>query len=173
MEVNLDPAGRLFDALSGVIGTPAFDKTHAKDAKATEIIHTDTGGRRQTDGRCNSSHRSGTRDVSRHCGCLRSSCCLRSRCLLLHLSVTLTQIKHLDVCTGVNLVYCISRSAAGLTVQIVALDEDGMIAETTNPNVSFTFTFQLDALSYMQSRPLDGLRSVDVTQLAETESISS
>lgn len=43
-----------------------------------------------TDGRCDSSHRSGPWDISSHCGRLGRSRRLRSSRLLLHLSVTLT-----------------------------------------------------------------------------------
>lgn len=48
-----------------------------------------------TYGRGDTSHRAGPGNVPGHCCCLGCSCCLSCCCLLLHLPVTLTQIKHL------------------------------------------------------------------------------
>lgn len=104
----------------------------------------------------------------------------------------------LDVSAGVDLVHSVSWSSTGFTIQVVALDEDGVIAQTANPDVPFPFTLQLDALPNVQSenrtqhsrsspvitsftrgtasalpRSLDRLRSVDVAELTETEAVSS
>lgn len=47
VQVDLDPAGRLLDALPRVVGSPAFHKAHAQDAQPTEVIHADSGSGRQ------------------------------------------------------------------------------------------------------------------------------
>lgn len=43
MKVNFYPAGRIFYRLTGVVGTPAFDKAQPKDAQTAEIVNTDAG----------------------------------------------------------------------------------------------------------------------------------
>lgn len=48
--MDLDPAGGLLDALPGVVGTPALDEAHPENAEPAEVVHTDTGCRRETCG---------------------------------------------------------------------------------------------------------------------------
>lgn len=48
VQVDLDPAWGLLDALPRVIGAPAFHKAHAQDAQPAQVIHADASGRRQT-----------------------------------------------------------------------------------------------------------------------------
>lgn len=48
VQVDLDPAWCLLNALSWVIGTPTFHKAHAQDAQPAQVIHTDASGCRQT-----------------------------------------------------------------------------------------------------------------------------
>lgn len=40
VQVDLDPAGRLFDALPWVVRAPALHKAHAQDAQAPQVVHT-------------------------------------------------------------------------------------------------------------------------------------
>ena len=39
VEVDLDPAGRLLDALSGVVWPPALHKAHPQDAQPAQVVH--------------------------------------------------------------------------------------------------------------------------------------
>lgn len=48
MQVDFDPARRLFDALPRVIGAPTFDEAHPEDAQAAQVVDADPGGGRQT-----------------------------------------------------------------------------------------------------------------------------
>lgn len=48
VQVDLDPAWCLLNALPWVIGTPAFHEAHAQDAQPAQIIHTDASCSRQT-----------------------------------------------------------------------------------------------------------------------------
>lgn len=41
VEVNFDPARRLFDCPTRVVGAPALDKRHSQDAQSTKIIDAD------------------------------------------------------------------------------------------------------------------------------------
>lgn len=41
VQMDLDPAGGLLDALAGVVGSPALDKTHPEDAQPTEVVNAD------------------------------------------------------------------------------------------------------------------------------------
>lgn len=50
VEVDLDPAGRLLDALPRVVRPPALDEAHAQDAKPAQVVHADARRRRQTCG---------------------------------------------------------------------------------------------------------------------------
>ena len=40
-ETNLDPAGRVFDVVSGVVRTPALDEAESQDAQFAQLVHTD------------------------------------------------------------------------------------------------------------------------------------
>lgn len=51
VQVDLDPARRLLDALPGVVGPPALHEAHPQDAQAPQVVHADARGRRQTCGR--------------------------------------------------------------------------------------------------------------------------
>lgn len=51
VQVDLDPARRLLDALPRVVGPPALDKAHPQDAQAPQVIHADASRGRQTWGR--------------------------------------------------------------------------------------------------------------------------
>lgn len=48
--MDLDPAWRLFDALTWVVGPPAFHEAHPQDAQPAQVIHPDAGSSRQTCG---------------------------------------------------------------------------------------------------------------------------
>jgi hypothetical protein len=43
MEMDLDPARRVFDGLARVVWTPALDEAQAEDAETTKIVDADTG----------------------------------------------------------------------------------------------------------------------------------
>lgn len=51
VQVDLDPARRLLDALPGVVGPPALHEAHPQDAQPAKVVHADAGGGRQTCGR--------------------------------------------------------------------------------------------------------------------------
>lgn len=123
VQVDLDPARRLLDALPGVVGPPALHEAHPQDAQAAQVVHADARRRRQTcggggrgrwksytddplsparstiraltDGRGDASHRAWPRDVPGHRRRLGCSRRLSRGGLLLHLPVTLTQVEHL------------------------------------------------------------------------------
>ena len=40
-ETNLDPAGRVFDVVSGVVRTPALDEAESQYAQFAQLVHTD------------------------------------------------------------------------------------------------------------------------------------
>lgn len=42
----LNPAGRLFDAVAGIVGTPALDEAHAQNAESAQVIDADTSRHR-------------------------------------------------------------------------------------------------------------------------------
>lgn len=46
--MDFDPAGRFLDALSRVIGTPAFHEAHPQDAEPAQVVHPDACSCRQT-----------------------------------------------------------------------------------------------------------------------------
>ena len=48
VKVDLDPTWRLFDALTRVVWTPAFHKTHPQDAESPEVIYSNAGSCRIT-----------------------------------------------------------------------------------------------------------------------------
>lgn len=48
MQVDLDPAGGLLDALAGVVRSPALDKTHPEDAQPPKVVDADARRCRQT-----------------------------------------------------------------------------------------------------------------------------
>lgn len=50
---------------------------------------------------------------------------------------------HLDVSAGVDLVNCISRCTSGLSIQVIALNKHGVIAQTAHPHVSLALALQL------------------------------
>ena len=43
MELHLDPAGRLLDALAGVVGAPALHEAQSQDAESAQVVDPDTG----------------------------------------------------------------------------------------------------------------------------------
>lgn len=173
MEVNLDPARGFFDALSRVIRAPALHKAHPEDAQAPEVIHTNASSSRQTDCRGYSTYGPRTRDVSCHSCRLGSSCGLRGGRLLLHLPVTLPQIKDLYICTGVDLVNSVTRCSASFAVQVVTLHKDGVVTKAPDPNVTFTFTLQLHSFAYVQPCSLNSFCPVDIGELTQAKAISS
>lgn len=121
MEVNLNPARGFFDALPRVVWAPALHEAHPEYTQAPEVIYTDASSRRQTDCWGYSTYGPRARDVSCHSCRLGSSCGLRGGSLLLHLPVTLPQIKDLDIRTRVDLVNGVARRSASFTVQVVTL----------------------------------------------------
>lgn len=46
--------------------------------------------------------------------------------------------------------YSVARGTSSLSVQVVALYEDGVVTQATHPHIAFTFTFELDALTNVQ-----------------------
>ena len=65
--------------------------------------------------------------------------------------ITPSQSRDLDECSGVDLVYDVTRLTARLTVEVVALYEDTVITQTANPHVTLTLQYQLYTLAYVQS----------------------
>lgn len=173
MEVNLNPARGFFDALSRVVWAPALHEAHPEYAQAPEVVYTNASSSRQTDGRGYSTYGPRTRDVSCHSCRLGSSCGLRGGRLLLHLPVTLPQIKDLYIRTRVDLVDGVTRCSASFTVQVVTLHEDGVVTEAPDPHVPFTFTLQLHSFAYVQPCSLNSFCPVDIGELTQAKAISS
>lgn len=48
MQVDLDPAGGLLDALAGVVRSPALDKAHPEDTQPPQVVYADARCCRQT-----------------------------------------------------------------------------------------------------------------------------
>lgn len=48
VQVDLDPAGGLLDALAGVVRPPALDEAHPEDAQPPEVVDADARRCRQT-----------------------------------------------------------------------------------------------------------------------------
>ena len=74
--------------------------------------------------------------MARDCCRLRLSCDVSRLCLLLHLPMALFQVKHFDVRIRKDLVNSVSRRATGFPIQVVALHEDRVIGQTTEPDVA-------------------------------------
>lgn len=173
MQVNFYPTRRLLDALTWVIRPPSLDKAETQDTETAKVIHTDTSRCRQTDSWSYSTHRPRTRDCPSHRRGLSCGCCLRRGRLLLHLAVTLSQIEHLDVGSGVDFVHGIPRGPACLPIQVVTLYEDGVVAETAHPDITLSAALQLNALPDVKPGPLAGVSSMHIGQLTQTESVTS
>lgn len=170
MELNLDPTWRLLDRMARVIRTPALHEAKAKDAEPSKVVHSHCSRHRETctiEGRSerlkrreqskaltngwgDPSHAGRTWHVARNGSCLSCSCSLGSCCLLLHLSVTLTQVKDLDVGARVDFVHGVAWRSSSLTVQVIALDKDAVVTQASNPHITFTFQVQADAFTYVQ-----------------------
>jgi hypothetical protein len=65
--------------------------------------------------------------------------------LLLHLAITLSQIENFDVSRGVDLMHGVPGRPPRLPIQVIALNEDGMIGQTSQPYVSFASQVELNA----------------------------
>ena len=61
------------------------------------------------------------------------------------------QVEHLDVSRRVDLMDGVSRRAARLPVQVVALHEHRVVAQTAQPHVTLALHVQLHALADVQS----------------------
>lgn len=72
----------------------------------------------------------------------------------LFLWMTTVLQSHLNVSTGVDLVNCVSRGTSSLSIQVITLHKHCMITQTAHPDISFTFTLQLDAFANVE--PEDG-----------------
>lgn len=59
---------------------------------------------------------------------------------------------NLYVCTRVNLVNSIPWRTPCFSVQVVALNEDRVVTEASNPHVTFSFALQLHPFPYVQPR---------------------
>jgi hypothetical protein len=90
--------------------------------------------------------------VSSYGGSLGGGSSLGCGRLLLHLPVTLPQVKHFDVSRWVDFVNGISGSSAGFSIQIVALNEHAVIRQAAQPNVSFSSQIQLYSFANMQTK---------------------
>lgn len=97
VQLNLDPARRFLDTVSGIVGTPAFNEAESQNAEPAEVVHTDASGRMQTDGGRDATDRIGTGNTARYGGGLGGSCRLSSLRLVLHLGVTLTDVEDLVI----------------------------------------------------------------------------
>ena len=73
----------------------------------------------------------------------------------------------------VNLVHCVPRGPAGLPVQVVALDEDGVAAHARDPDVALALQLQLDAGPDVLARLLGGLGAMYVREGAQTETLQA
>lgn len=62
---------------------------------------------------------------------------------------------HLDVSAGVYLVNCISRCTSSLSIQVIALNKHGVIAQTAHPHVSLTFALQLYTFTNVEPEVTD------------------
>ena len=61
------------------------------------------------------------------------------------------QVEHLDVSRRVDLMDGVSRRSARLPVQVVALYEHRVVAQTAQPHVTLALHVQLHALADVQS----------------------
>lgn len=67
----------------------------------------------------------------------------------------------------------ITRCPPGLSVQVVALHEHRVIAETAQPHVSLATQIQLDAFADMQPRPLTLLSTMNVAEGAQAKAVAA
>ncbi len=63
--------------------------------------------------------------------------------------------------------------AAGLSVQVVALDEHRVVGQAPDPNVALADEVELDSLADVKPSPLAGLGSVDVAQRPQAEPVAA
>lgn len=128
--------------------------------------------------------------MPRYCSSLCGGSCLGGGRLRRHLMMALSQIEHLKkniifspksttyaprhlyVSRGIDFVYGVARLSTRLPVQVVALDEYGVIAQTTQPNVPFALEIKLHPFADVQPGPFAVFRPVHVTQRAQTESVA-
>lgn len=70
---------------------------------------------------------------------------------LLHTEQTLDLFNtpHLDVSPWVDFVDSIAWCSSCLSIQVVALNEDGMITQTSHPHITLTTTLQLNTFTYV------------------------
>eukprot|EP00095_Tigriopus_kingsejongensis_P001835 maker-scaffold10_size831480-snap-gene-6.9 protein:Tk01835 transcript:maker-scaffold10_size831480-snap-gene-6.9-mRNA-1 annotation:"viral iap-associated factor homolog" len=106
MQMHLDPARGFLDRLPVVIRTPAFHKRQTEDAETSEVVHSDPGRGRQGQ---RGSDATTTGHMTGHSCSLGRSGSVGCLSLLLHLSVTLAEVKHLkpkDVRDSANIPSC-------------------------------------------------------------------
>ena len=56
---------------------------------------------------------------------------------------------HLNKCCWVDLMNNVAGLTTGLTVEVVALNKDAVITQTSNPDVTFSLEHQLHTLPYV------------------------
>ncbi len=73
----------------------------------------------------------------------------------------------------VDFVHRVARRPPRLPVQVVALDEDGVVRVAADPDVALADEVQLDALADVQARALARLGAVHVAERAQAEAVSA
>ena len=73
--------------------------------------------------------------------------------------------------TWMNFVHSVERFPPTLTIQVVALKENGVVAETPDIDTAVSHGLELDALAYVRSRLLRGRVALHVGQGANAEAV--
>jgi len=175
MEVDFYPAGSFLDRFTIVVRPPALHERQPEYTEPPEIIHPYTSSCTEAHGWSYASHSSLSpwQPASGYSGRLSSCGCLSCGSLLLHLSVTLSQVKYLGMSQWIDLMDCIPWSSSRLPVQVIRLNEDGVVAPTPDPNIALSHQIQLNSLPYVQPCLFTCLRPVYVAQRSQTEPIAT
>lgn len=68
---------------------------------------------------------------------------------VLSLKYSNIHVTDLYICTWVDLMNSVARCSSSFSVQVVTLHKDCMVTKAPDPNITFTFTFQLHTFAYV------------------------
>jgi len=96
---------------------------------------------------------------------------VRRKRLLLHLPIALLHVEHLNAAARVQLVNSIVHSATGLAVQVIALDENALVAKAPTEHVAVRHVLHLNTLANVETCAFAALGPLDVRYGAQAEAV--
>ena len=85
----------------------------------------------------------------------------------------LLQTEHFNAAARVDLVHGVERLPARLSVQVVALEEDTVVAEAAHKHAAVVLVLELDTLADVRPRLLARARPLHVGQGAQAKAVLS